>query len=131
MAQHVSPLNTQVKRALALFGAHSPTLTVDRYHNYIQYLTAWTPIRPRSSDLSKRPAPLATLSDNTTVQGQWISIENMTSISRKYSTADYNRTVVNVTMAMPHAGILNATRDPRNGIVQPQDLNVGYDSWET
>lgn len=44
---------------------------------------------------------------------------NMTQLSEKFK-----RTVNNVTMAMPHAGVFGAARDPRNGIVQPQDLSV-------
>lgn len=44
---------------------------------------------------------------------------NMTQLS-----ANYKRIVNNVTMAMPHSGVLDAARDPRNGIVQPQDLSV-------
>lgn len=39
-------------------------------------------------------------------------------------SAKYNRIVNNVTMAMPHSGVFKAARDPRNGIVQPQDLSV-------
>ena len=79
-----------------------------------------------SGELSQRPVPLAMLYDNTTVQGRWIHVDNMTEISQKYSTRKYNRTVTNVTMAMPHAGIFAATRDPINNILQPQDLNVSF-----
>lgn len=61
------------------------------------------------------------LYDNTTVKGTWTEITNMTALSEQW-----NRTVNNVTMAMPHSGILKAARDPRNDIVQPQDLSVSY-----
>ena len=59
------------------------------------------------------------LYDNTTVKGSWIQVWNMTEISNHW-----NRTVNNVTMALPHSGIVKAARDPRNDIIQPQDLSV-------
>lgn len=89
----------------------------------MQYLANWTDsiaTGTGSDDLSKRPLPLAMLYDNTTVQGSWISGVNMTDISQQY-----NRIVTNVTMAMPHAGVLGAVHDPINNIMQPQDLEVG------
>lgn len=96
------------------------------YHNYMQYLSNWTNSIARgvgSDQLSQRPAPLGMLYDNTTIQGSWIHLENVTEISQKYSPEDYARIVMNVTMAMPHAGVFAATRDPVNNIMQPQDLN--------
>ncbi|KAL9599061.1 MAG: hypothetical protein Q9219_004095 [cf. Caloplaca sp. 3 TL-2023] len=95
------------------------------YHNYIQYLSNWTDAIARgtgSEDLSKRPAPVAMLYDNTTIQGSWIFRHDMKEISEIYSTDNYSRTVINVTMAMPHVGIFGAMRDPVNKILQPQDL---------
>lgn len=59
------------------------------------------------------------LYDNTTVKGSWIHQSDMGELSSKY-----DRIVNNVTMAMPHSGVFGAARDPRNGIVQPQDLRV-------
>ncbi|KAL8751893.1 MAG: hypothetical protein Q9184_005906 [Pyrenodesmia sp. 2 TL-2023] len=95
------------------------------YHNYMQYLSNWTNSIASgrgSDDLSQRPAPVAMLYDNTTVRGSWISNVNMTEICLRYSTANYSRVVTNVTMAMPHAGVFGAMRDPVNSIMQPQDL---------
>ena len=34
----------------------------------------------------------------------------------------YNRIINNVTMSMPHAGVFSAAHDPKNGILQPEDL---------
>ena len=65
------------------------------------------------------------LYDNTTIQGSWISIYNTTELSQYYSTSNFSRVVTNVTMAMPHAGVVGAMRDPINNILQPQDLEVG------
>lgn len=66
-----------------------------------------------------RPLPVAVLYDNTTINGQWItpSQENITTDS-----SSHRRLVENVTMAMPHAGIFKAVRDPTNHILQPDDL---------
>ncbi|KAL8687386.1 MAG: hypothetical protein Q9218_006424 [Villophora microphyllina] len=96
------------------------------YHNYMQYLSNWTSSIARgggSDDLSQRPVPLAMLYDNTTIQGRWIHVNNITDLSKKFSTDDYDRVVTNVTMAMPHAGVFAAARDPINNLMQPQDLN--------
>ncbi|KAL8840047.1 MAG: hypothetical protein Q9176_004069 [Flavoplaca citrina] len=96
------------------------------YHNYMQYLSNWTTSRARgigSDQLSQRPIPLGMLYDNTTIEGSWIHMEDMTKTSQRYSPDDYQRIVMNVTMAMPHAGVFAATRNPINNIMQPQDLN--------
>lgn len=57
------------------------------------------------------------LYDNTTVQGQWIQSENPS-----IASALEKRMVQKITMAMPHANIFNAARDPANGILQPDEL---------
>lgn len=45
--------------------------------------------------------------------------QNMSTLSETYG-----RIVDNVTMAMPHAGVVAAAKDPLNGIMQPSDFNV-------
>lgn len=65
------------------------------------------------------------LYDNTTVVGSWLPAEDMAQLSRKYSTSHFSRVVINVTAAMPHAGVFAAARDPINDILQPQDFKVG------
>ena len=96
----------------------------EAYHNYMQYLGTWMEsigVGNGSLDMVKRPAPVAMLWDNTTVTGTWIQPPdalNMTGFSTKW-----NRTANNVTMAMPHSGIVGAAKDPINGIVQPSDLS--------
>ena len=121
------PLSILAKRASSRASAFTPELIACRYHNYAQYLANWTDSIARgtgSNDLSKRPLPVAMLYDNTTIQGSWISVNNVTEISKQYSTSNYSRIVINVTMAMPHAGVIGAMRDPINRIMQPQDLEV-------
>ncbi len=42
---------------------------------------------------------------------------NVTSAYEKYS-----RIINNATMSFPHAGVFSAAQDPKNGILQPEDL---------
>lgn len=92
------------------------------FHHYMQWLSLWTQsqdIGNGTSDQALRPAPVGIFYDNTTVKGSWLDSGNMTDLSAKYG-----RLVNNVTSAMPHTGLFAAARDPRNDILQPQDLNV-------
>jgi hypothetical protein len=59
------------------------------------------------------------LYDNTTVYGSWVATNtsNMTANFEQYS-----RVINNVTMAMPHAGVIAAAKDSINGILQPEEL---------
>lgn len=88
----------------------------------MQYLGIWASNIESgilSADLKQRPLPVGMLYDNTTVQGSWISLNDMRAVSEKYG-----RVVNNVTMAMPHSGLFAAASDPINGIMQPQDINA-------
>ncbi|EZF29758.1 hypothetical protein TMEN_8394 [Trichophyton mentagrophytes] len=89
------------------------------FHNYEQYLGHWTEFSTGqgSTDMLQRPPPSGTWYDNTTVKGSWIEPYNMTELSIKWG-----RMVVNVTAAMPHAGIFSAARHPKNNIRLPEDL---------
>ena len=98
-------------------------LSSARYHNYQQYLIQWTSNIDSgngSDSLMERPRPIGMLYDNTTVQGSWIHEQNLTTLFQNFK----NRTINNISMAMPHAGVFSAARDPLNNIIQPQDLNV-------
>ncbi|KAH0541561.1 hypothetical protein FGG08_003973 [Glutinoglossum americanum] len=91
------------------------------YYSLAHYLETWTAISNAGgdspTDLKQRPVPVGMLYDNTTVTGSWIDIRNVTDESHKAG-----RIVNNVTLAMPHAGIFDAARDPRNDIMQPEGL---------
>ena len=92
------------------------------YHNYMQYLTTWVDNISSgngSDDLTLRPDPVGMFYDNTTLKGSWINLQNSSQLSEQYG-----RTVNNITMAMPHIGVVTAAMDPINGIIQPSDLNV-------
>ena len=95
------------------------------YHNYMQYLASWVDNISSgnvSGNMTQRPDPVGMLYDNTTLKGSWTNVQNMSLLSERYQ-----RTVNNVTMVMPHAGVVAAAMDPINGIIQPSDLNVSLD----
>lgn len=88
----------------------------------MQYMSEWsntTVHQKQSSDLRQRPSVPAILYENTTVTGSWIYIQDMAKVSN-----GHNRIINNVTLAFPHAGIVAASQDPRNRILQPSDLGV-------
>jgi hypothetical protein len=91
------------------------------YHNYQRYLAEWDKAAARgngTSDQARRPPGFGLLYENTTITAQWIDIINTTEVSKKYG-----RAVNNVSLALPHAGVFEAAHNPRNGILQPEDLN--------
>ncbi|OAG44754.1 hypothetical protein AYO21_01244 [Fonsecaea monophora] len=95
------------------------------FHNFKSFMSDWRErlnvgnLSLDQSSISSRPAPVATLFDNTTVQGQWITPSNESILA---DSEKWSRLVQNVTLAMPHANLFNAARDPRNRILQPEDL---------
>ncbi|KAF7596794.1 hypothetical protein BBP40_012393 [Aspergillus hancockii] len=94
------------------------------YHNYVAYLSEWSKMvvnhNPASTIIKERPPPIGSIHDNTTVVGSWIDRTNMTELSSLHG-----RMVLNVTAAMPHAGVLGAVKDPRNGVKSPQNSSEG------
>ena len=87
-------------------------------------MTAWVEsisIGNGTSNLAARPGPIGIINDNTTVYGSWIEMQNMTNLSSLHG-----RITNNITMAMPHVAVSAAARDPRNDIIQPQDLSVSH-----
>ena len=100
-------------------------LTLPSYHNYLQYLALWTKHIAEgngSSSLALRPNAVGLFYENTTIEGSWINVENMTELSDTHG----GRIINNITMAMPHVGVFAAARDPLNQIMQPEDLNVSF-----
>lgn len=91
------------------------------YKNYGTWLGRWENYRNTgegSSKLSRRPPGFALLNDDTTVTGQWVEQQDMEDVS-----AIYGRWVNNVSLAMPHAGVVTAAKDPVNKMLQPQTKN--------
>lgn len=99
----------------------------------MQYLTNWKQLLVKTSEdgnithgnapteLEHRPVPVGTLFDSTTIEGSWINQANMTADFEKF-----NRIVNNVSLAMPHSGVYGAAINPRNRILQPQDIDVCF-----
>lgn len=93
------------------------------FHNYHAYLSTWDALAKSGNgtgDLQSRPKGFALLNDNTTITAPWIEqgYNNMTELHGKWDFV-----VVNVSMAMPHAGVIGAAMDPINDIIQPEDLD--------
>lgn len=78
----------------------------------------------RSSELRNRPNGVGLFNDNITIAAPWIEIANMSE-----AAAIHGRLINNVSLAFPHAGVIHATSDPINGILQPrqQDGLGAYD----
>ncbi|TGO51262.1 hypothetical protein BCON_0165g00120 [Botryotinia convoluta] len=96
----------------------------EAYHNFLEYVRTWADItaaggKGNSSKLAGRPIVTANLYDNTTVKASWIRTDT-SDMAASYEK--YNRVVNNVTLAMPHAGVISAATDSINGILQPSDL---------
>ncbi|CAK3999444.1 Hypothetical predicted protein [Lecanosticta acicola] len=88
------------------------------FHNYHTWLSRWTDVAENGSDnrlLEQRPPGYALYNDNTTITAPWISMEE-TRNSTEYI-------VNNVTMAMPHIGVIQAREDPINALMQPDDID--------
>jgi hypothetical protein len=91
------------------------------YYNYQRYLADWKTRADNgnvTTEQHKRPPGFGLLYENTTVMAQWVNVMDTKELSKKH-----NRAINNVSLAMPHAGVFKAARDPRNGILQPEDLN--------
>ncbi|KAM0154321.1 hypothetical protein ACHAQE_000825 [Botrytis cinerea] len=96
----------------------------EAYHNFLEYVRTWADIaadggKGNSSKLATRPNVTANLYDNTTVKASWIRTDT-SDMAASYEK--YKRVVNNVTLAMPHTGVISAATDPINGILQPSDL---------
>ncbi|KAF2639167.1 hypothetical protein P280DRAFT_519366 [Massarina eburnea CBS 473.64] len=91
------------------------------YHNYQRYLSFWKTVSGNgngTSDQTKRPPGFGLLHENTTVIPQWINI-----IDTKKESKKHGRAINSVSLAFPHSGVFAAARDPRNNIMQPEELN--------
>jgi hypothetical protein len=87
------------------------------YHNYYGYISAWTDFKAKNQSgdkLSNRPKGFALLNDNTTISAPWIEQQEV-----KTFNSTVPRYINNVTMAMPHIGVIQAAIDPKNALMQP------------
>lgn len=93
------------------------------FHNYYSYLSSWSDIATIYGNGSiipeYRPKGYALLNDNTTVIAPWINMTNVTTEASPLGTTYY---INNVTMAVPHTGLLAAAEDAENAIMQPSEV---------
>lgn len=89
----------------------------EAYHNYQTYLSDWAQ-HIGVGNMTSRPEAVGLMYDNTTVHGSWVNYQNMTELSLQNG----GRIINNISLAMPHAGVFAAAREPINNIMQPQDL---------
>lgn len=87
----------------------------------VTFLGTWTDLvrnGTASNVLAERPEGFALINENTTVTAPWVEAINMT---EKY--AEFNVIINNVSMAMPHPGVMQAASDPINKLMQPEELD--------
>jgi hypothetical protein len=88
------------------------------FHNYQRYMTYWTEQiqtgNASTVDQRLRPQGFGLFNENVTVNGSWISNINTKQVSEKFG-----RAINNVTLAMPHTGVVQAGWDAKNNIMQP------------
>ncbi|KAF3058167.1 hypothetical protein GL218_05874 [Daldinia childiae] len=93
------------------------------YHNLLTFMTEWQAIHDNKTsamdNLASRPVGRHSLFDNTTMVSSWIETDFG---NPELNLKTHNRIINNVTLAMPHAGVYLAATDPRNDILQPDDL---------
>lgn len=95
------------------------------FHNYNRYMSYWaTQIQTGNAstvDQRFRPQGFGLFNENITVNGSWIHTINTTKISE-----DFGRAINNVTLAMPHSGVVQAGWDAKNHILQPSVSCVSF-----
>lgn len=99
-------------------------LSGESYRNLIDFMGVWDAINTNGTsnkkELKDRPSGTAELYGNTTVFASWIETQhsNLTAHSEKTG-----HIVNNVTMALPHPGVVAAALNPVNSILQPEELS--------
>ncbi|RDI78166.1 hypothetical protein Vi05172_g11889 [Venturia inaequalis] len=92
------------------------------FHNYNRYMSYWaSQIQTGNAstvDQRFRPQGFGLFNENITVNGSWIHTIDTKKVSEKFG-----RAINNVTLAMPHSGVVQAGWDSKNNIIQPSDLD--------
>lgn len=88
------------------------------FHNYNRYMSYWaSQIQTGNAstvDQRFRPQGFGLFNENITVNGSWIHTIDTKKVSEKFG-----RAINNVTLAMPHSGVVQAGWDSKNNIIQP------------
>ncbi|KAI9688001.1 MAG: hypothetical protein M1820_010341 [Bogoriella megaspora] len=90
------------------------------YNNFGRYIARWSTFANTtdgSTDPKARPLAVGQFNALTDVTSAWVELHDVAETSKAWG-----RTVDNVSLAMPHSGIVQAARDPVNSILQPEDL---------
>lgn len=94
------------------------------YRNLIDFMGVWDVINTNGTsdkkELKDRPSGRAQLYGNTTVYASWIEMEHSNVTAKAEQTGHL---VNNVTMALPHPGVVEAALNPVNSILQPEELS--------
>ncbi|KAJ4375378.1 hypothetical protein N0V83_002464 [Neocucurbitaria cava] len=98
-------------------------------YNEQTFLATWSGFLESGNDTSnqeQRPAVVGLQYGNSTVVPQWINIINTTEVSNLHQ-----RVVNNVTLALPHIGVVDAIHNQRNRMPQSESSNsIGpYSLW--
>ncbi|KAM7209173.1 hypothetical protein V8F20_000511 [Naviculisporaceae sp. PSN 640] len=101
------------------------------YHNLQAFLSTWHDNPPKNASsgvdiMTTRPPVTSILFENITVTAAWIEGEHS---DPDLQWKAHNRTINNVTLAIPHPGVYLAATDPTNDILQPSDL-AGVGEYE-
>ncbi|KAH0544753.1 hypothetical protein FGG08_001120 [Glutinoglossum americanum] len=86
-------------------------------HAYSVFLSEWH-LRAGSgvpTELSERPTGVGLTTNDTYVLASWLDTESAVPVR----SGSGGRIINNVTMAMPHAGVVSVARDQKNNILQP------------
>ena len=92
----------------------------ESFHNYFGWVSDWTDYRysgEGSRYLDQSLSGLALFDNSIGMTAPWVEI------AKKGRWRDTDWFVNNVTMAMPHAGIVLASQDSTSDITQPEDLD--------
>lgn len=91
------------------------------FHNYQRFLAYWDVLADSGLgmvDQKMRPPGFGMLHEDTQINATWVEVVSVPDASKQHG-----RIINNVSLAMPHAGIYAAASDPRNHILQPEDLD--------
>ncbi|KAH7076869.1 hypothetical protein BKA63DRAFT_532913 [Paraphoma chrysanthemicola] len=98
-------------------------------YNEQSFLTTWSELLEsgnNTSDQEQRPAVVGLQYENATVVPQWVNVINTTEVSDLHQ-----RVVNNVTLAIPHIGVVDVIHNQRNRMPRSESSNsIGpYSLW--
>ena len=101
-------------------------LAADSYYNYDTYLSRWTDFAKTTngtSDMSIRPHGFAQFNENITIDAPWVNIVDVNTATQKG-----DRSVLNITLALPNVAVVKASQERINHIPQPT-ISDGFGAY--